>query len=102
MSDIDLGPGKYDVKYVLDDQSKPMTIGVRRDEKIDRMTPGPGQYDGEQAASLVYSRSQAAEFSKNASLKTLGYRIGDELPYQIDPTMGPGKYSPEKADGSTK
>lgn len=44
------GPGTYDIPhYDFGDQSKPMTIGVKRPEKIETGVPDAGQYSPERA-----------------------------------------------------
>jgi hypothetical protein len=82
------GPGGYNV--LLQSTDRPMTIGVKRFDQTEK-TPGPGDYEPARGDSQTKIISAAYDFSKTASVKTLGYRV-------TDTTVGPGQYSPERVD----
>ena len=54
---------------------------VRKDDNV-----GPGQYDD----------------GKRFGSETKSFRIGEKRAERVQETMGPGAYSPERADGVTK
>lgn len=121
------GPGQYESqKQFGKDNKKSFTIGTRSEKKIEK-TAGPGQYDVDRSVSATKTRIRTTVFTKeqarpssfakagdidvapgqyddgkrfNSDVK--GFRIGEKREERVKESMGPGAYSPERADNLTK
>ena len=112
------GPGTHEEHRNFGYDSKDMTIGQKRDHKIE-VKPGPGYYRHEQADTQVYEHHRANEFFHNGRKevkldaengpgtheehRNFGYdtkelTIGQKREHQIPKTPGPGEYNHEQAD----
>jgi hypothetical protein len=95
-----------------------MTIAVKREHKIPR-TVGPGEYSPEKADEQVFEHHRENDFGHNGRKEVVhdpsngpgtheehrnfGYdtkdmTIAGKREHKIPRTVGPGEYSPEKAD----
>jgi hypothetical protein len=109
------------------DDVKGFTIGEKRPEKAGEGI-GPGHYSPERAESLTKSKTPAVVFSKEPSRPqsfanrsqiegvspgqydggkdflsdVKGFKIGEKRPQKPDNSLGPGHYSPERAESVTK
>ena len=119
-------PGQYSVhKEFGKDNVKSFKIGTRSPVKYES-TAGPGQYDVDRSVSVTKQRVQSGAFSKtqarpktfaietssaavgqyddgirfNSNVKS--FRIGEKRTEKMTESMGPGAYSPERADAVTK
>ena len=107
------------------DNVKSFKIGTRSPVKFET-TAGPGQYDVDRSVSVTKQRVQSGAFSKtqarpktfavetssaapgqyddgikfNSNVKS--FRIGEKRAEKMTESMGPGAYSPERADAVTK
>ena len=126
--DANLGPGQYDDRnYEFGSQTKSFTIGEKRQERVVE-TMGPGQYSPERGESLTKttttrtinmasSPARPASFAKHGDVnvapgqyddgKAFGteaksFTIGVKRAAKETTSIGPGAYSPERAETITK
>ena len=121
----EVGPGQYDYEKRFGEETKSFRIGERREEKVVE-TVGPGLYDIERGDAIT--RVKAANITMGASPsrgayipkgndntapgqyddgRTFGHdtktwTIGEKRVEKVREGMGPGAYSPERADGITR
>ena len=128
-NNTDLGPGQYDDRdYDWGNQSKGFTIGEKRETKIIE-TAGPGMYSPEKADAHTRTKiahsvridsstgNQAMESHTTGSgvapgtyddrsyewgHQSKGFTIGEKREVNVDETVGPGEYSPERAEHLVK
>ena len=127
--DTDVAPGDYDDHtYEMGHESKGFTIGEKRQERVVETSMGPGAYDPEKAdhltkttvigirmdsspgrdATLGLANSNTAgpgqydDRSYDIANNMKSFTIGERRETKVVETLGPGMYSPEKADGITK
>lgn len=122
------GPGQYDAGKSMGKDIKSFTFSQTKSHKRIETSAGPGHYDIDRATSATKSRVPTATFSKtkarpgtfasaehidsagpgqyddgkrfNSNVKS--FRIGEKRPEKVKKSMGPGEYSPERADAMTK
>ena len=125
------GPGSYDIPfYKFGDETKPMTIGVKRPKPAETDVPEPGRYSPERAdkltkpkepATVDMGRAPAArpkpnpdsentagpgaydspvKFGEGVKPMTIGEKRPERNPLMDNP--GAGNYSPERGDILTK
>ena len=127
--DANVGPGQYDDRnYEIGSKSKGFIIGEKRQERVIE-TMGPGAYDADRAdaytkvktsttINMSSSPARPASFAnQNGSgqspgqyddrsyefgSKTKSFTIGEKRQTRVVESMGPGAYSPERADAVTK
>ena len=117
----DIGPGQYDDGKRFNSDTKTFTIGEKRVVK-EAMTMGPGAYSPERAETITKTRmanvtmgsspSRATFVQKDSAIgpghynevkqTTKSFIIGEKRPEKIQSSMGPGAYSPERAETITK
>jgi hypothetical protein len=124
--DVNVAPGQYDDGQRFNSNVKSFKIGEKREERMTR-TLGPGAYDHEKSDAVTKSKmpnvtmggspSRPASFAKggdvnvapgqyddgqrwNSNVKS--FKIGEKRAERAVEGMGPGAYSPERADAMTK
>jgi len=122
-NDVDVAPGQYDDGIRFNSNVKSFRIGEKRSEKVVEGM-GPGAYSPERADGLTKTKianinmgSSPARVTKrndidvapgqyddgikfNSNVKS--FRIGEKRAEKMTESMGPGAYSPERADAVTK
>ena len=122
-NDVDVAPGQYDDGIKFNSNVKSFRIGEKRTEIVTE-TMGPGAYDHERADTVTKTKianidmgSSPARITKrndvdvapgqyddgvrwNSNVKS--FRIGEKRTEKMTESMGPGAYSPERADAITK
>ena len=122
-NDVDVAPGQYDDGIKFNSNVKSFRIGEKRTEIVTE-TMGPGAYDHERADTVTKTKianidmgSSPARITKrndvdvapgqyddgvrwNSNVKS--FRIGEKRTEKMTESMGPGAYSPERADAVTK
>eukprot|EP00353_Schmidingerella_taraikaensis_P000920 CAMPEP_0185596456 /NCGR_PEP_ID=MMETSP0434-20130131/80769_1 /TAXON_ID=626734 ORGANISM="Favella taraikaensis, Strain Fe Narragansett Bay" /NCGR_SAMPLE_ID=MMETSP0434 /ASSEMBLY_ACC=CAM_ASM_000379 /LENGTH=546 /DNA_ID=CAMNT_0028224967 /DNA_START=7 /DNA_END=1644 /DNA_ORIENTATION=+ len=124
--DIDVAPGQYNHERRFGEDTKSFKIGEKRETRIE-MTAGPGTYSPERAETITMTRSanidlgsspsRPQSFAKGGDLDVApgqyddglrfnsgvkGFKIGEKREERVKESMGPGAYSPERAEGITK
>ena len=124
--DVDVAPGQYDDGVRWNSNVKAMKIREKRPEKV-REGMGPGAYEPDRAEKLTKSKmpnvtmgkspSRPQSFAKGGDVNVApgqyddgvrwnsnvkGGRIGEKRAEKTRDGMGPGAYSPERADALTK
>ena len=124
--DVNVAPGQYDHGGKFGDNVKSFRIGERRPDRPDQGV-GPGAYEPERAdaqtrqkspnINLGSSPSRPGTFAQGGDVNVApgqydhggkfgsdakSFRIGEKREERRVETMGPGAYSPERADGMTK
>ena len=114
------GPGSYDIPFQkFGDESKPMTIGVKRPQKIETGVPDAGQYSPERAEAMTKPKAPstidmgrapparpnpnpptASEFAPDFydtmydfGKESKPMTIGERRPEKIESGPGPGQYN---------
>ena len=122
---IDIAPGQYDDRsYEMSKSKKTFTIGEKRAERIVE-SMGPGAYSPERGDALTKSKMANVNFgtsesrativrkgddvgpgmyedSKQFGSETKTFTIGEKRSERVVESMGPGAYSPERAETITK
>ena len=125
VGDLDVAPGQYNYEKKFGQDTKAFRIGEKRETLIEN-TAGPGTYDHTKADAVTKQKipninlgSSPARPDKmvdqdtnvapgqyddgirfNSNIKS--FRIGEKRAEKVQEGMGPGAYSPERADGMTK
>ena len=127
--DSNVGPGQYDDRnYDFGNKAKGFTIGEKRETRTVE-TMGPGSYNVEQADGVINSKTtttvnmgasspargsfqrqgdsnvgpgQYDDRNYDFGNKAKGFTIGEKRETRTVESMGPGAYSPERADTITK
>ena len=123
-TDVDVAPGQYDDGVRWNSNVKSFKIGEKRSEKMTE-SMGPGAYSPERADAVTKTKivninmgaSPARPAKKTADVDVApgqyddgvrwnsnvkSFRIGEKRFEKVVEGMGPGAYSPERADGLTK
>ena len=124
---IDIAPGQYDDRsYEIAKSSKNFTIGEKRVERIVE-TMGPGAYSPDRAETITKTRTATVNMGSSPARASIvkttsidvapgqyddrsyeisnskkGFIIGEKREERIVETMGPGAYSPDRAETITK
>lgn len=121
-----MAPGQYNYETKFGEDTKSFRIGEKREVHAE-VTQGPGSYDPTKAEALTKSKipniNMGSSPARPKSLvkagdldvapgqyddgirfnsNTKSFRIGEKRPEKVKEGMGPGEYSPERADCLTK
>ena len=123
--DVDVAPGQYDDGIRFNTGTKQFTIREKRPERVVE-TMGPGTYDPDRADGVTKPKTANINMGtspsrgsmirkddanigpgqyddgKSFGKETKTFTIGEKRYERVVETMGPGQYSPERADAMTK
>ena len=124
--DENLAPGQYNHEKKFGAETKSFRIGEKRETRTE-LSAGPGSYEPTKADALTKekianinlgsSQARPTSLAKNQDVdvapgqyddgirfnsNSKAFKIGEKRPERIKEGMGPGAYSPERADALTK